>query len=163
MVGLFGGVVSSFGTFVDVIVVISLAVFMAIDSDKIMRAGLDLTPPEKRDDAMLFRRSVGSAAAGFIRSQIILGGLYGVWAFLVCLLFGIPFAPALAFLAGLIMAIPIYGPYVSWLPPVVVAAVVRPEVADHRRGRHARSAGSSTRTSSPRSSVPGRSSSIRSS
>ena len=129
MVGLFGGLVSSFGTFIDAIVVISLAVFMAIDSDKIMRVGLDLTPPEKRDDAMLFRRSVGSAAAGFIRSQIILGGLYGVWAFLVCLLFGIPFAPALAFLAGLIMAIPIYGPYVSWLPPVIVAALVRPEVA----------------------------------
>ena len=129
MVGLFGGVVSSFGTFIDAIVVISLAVFMAIDSDKIMRVGLDLTPPEKRDDAMLFRRSVGSAAAGFIRSQIILGGLYGVWAFFVCLVFGIPFAPALAFLAGLIMAIPIYGPYVSWLPPVIVAAVVRPEIA----------------------------------
>ena len=129
MVALLGGLVSSFGTFIDAIVVISLAVFMAIDRDKIMRIGLDLTPPEKRDDAMLFRRSVGSAAAGFIRSQIVLGGLYGVWAFLVCLLFGIPFAPALAFLAGLIMAIPIYGPYVSWLPPVVVAALVRPEVA----------------------------------
>ena len=129
MVGLFGGLVSSFGTFIDAIVVISLAVFMAIDGDKIMRVGLDLTPPEKRDDAMLFRRSVGSAAAGFIRSQIILGGLYGIWAFFVCLLFGIPFAPALAFLAGLIMAIPIYGPYVSWLPPVIVAVVVHPEIA----------------------------------
>jgi predicted PurR-regulated permease PerM len=129
MVGLFGGLVSSFGTFIDAIVVISLAVFMAIDGDKIMRVGLDLTPPEKRDDAMLFRRSVGSAAAGFIRSQIILGGLYGIWAFFVCLLFGIPFAPALAFLAGLIMAIPIYGPYVSWLPPVIVAVLVHPEIA----------------------------------
>src|SRR4029077_2169532 len=32
-------------------------------------------------------------------------------------------------LAGLIMAIPIYGPYVSWLPPVFVALLVRPEVA----------------------------------
>jgi predicted PurR-regulated permease PerM len=27
------------------------------------------------------------------------------------------------------MAIPIYGPYVSWLPPVVVALLVRPEIA----------------------------------
>jgi len=129
MVALFGGLVSSFGTFIDAIVVISLAVFMAIDRDKIMRVGLDWTPPEKRDDVLLFRQSVGSAAAGFIRSQIILGGLYGIWAFLVCVLFGIPFAPALAFLSGLIMAIPIYGPYVSWLPPVVVAVLVSPEVA----------------------------------
>lgn len=129
MVGLFGGLLSAAGTIVDAIIVVSLAVFMAIDRDKIMRVGLDLTPPEKRDDVMLFRRSVGSAAAGFLRSQIVLGGLYGIWAFLVSFLFGLPFGPATAFLAGLIMAIPIYGPYISWLPPVVVAVLVRPEVA----------------------------------
>ena len=126
---LFGGALSAVSTFVDAIIVISLAVFMAIDRDAILRLGLDLTPPDKRDDAMLFRRSVGSAAAGFIRSQLVLGALYGVWAFLVSLVFGLPFGPATAFLSGLIMAIPIYGPYVSWLPPVVVALLVHPEIA----------------------------------
>jgi predicted PurR-regulated permease PerM len=129
MLGLLTGVLTSFGTFVDAIIVISLAVFMAIDGEKIMRVGLDLTPPEKRDDVLLFRKSVGSAAAGFIRSQIVLGALFGVWALLVSLLFGLPFAPATAFLAGLIMMVPIYGPYVSWLPPVLVAVLVHPEIA----------------------------------
>ena len=127
--GLAGGIAASFGTFIDAIIVISLAVFMAIDRDKILRVGLDLTPPEKRDDVLLFRRSVGSAAAGFIRSQLVLGGLYGVWALLVNLLFGLPFAAGTAALAGLIMMIPIYGPYVSWLPPVLIAVLVSPEVA----------------------------------
>ena len=101
---------------------------MAVDRDSIQRLGLDLTPPEKRDDVLLFRRSVGAAFAGFIRSQLILGALYGVWAFLVSLVFGLPFGPATAFLTGLIMAIPIYGPYVSWLPVVLVAFFVRPDV-----------------------------------
>jgi predicted PurR-regulated permease PerM len=128
MIGLLGGVFGSIGTFIDAIVVISLAVFMAIDRDKIMRVGLDLTPPEKRDDVMLFRHSVASAAAGFIRSQIVLGGLYGIWALLVNLVFGLPFAGATAFLAAIIMMIPIYGPYVSWLPPVLVALLVNPDV-----------------------------------
>jgi predicted PurR-regulated permease PerM len=128
-VGLFGGVLSAFGTAVDVIIVVSLAVFMAIDRDKILRLGLEITAPEKRDDAMLFRRSVGTAAAGFIRSQLVLGGLYGIWAWIVSFIFGLPFAPATAVLSGLIMAIPIYGPYVSWLPPVAVALLVQPDVA----------------------------------
>jgi predicted PurR-regulated permease PerM len=128
MIGLLGGVVSSLGTFIDAVIVISLAVFMAIDRDKILRIGLDLTPPEKRDDVLLFRRSVGSAAAGFIRSQLLLGALYGIWALLVSLLFGLPFAGAAAALSGLIMMIPIYGPYVSWLPPVFVAVLVRPDL-----------------------------------
>ena len=129
MIAIFGGVVSAVGTFVDAIVVVSLAVFMAIDRDAILKIGLDLTPPDKRADVLLFRRSVGAAFAGFIRSQIVLGALFGVWAFVVSLLFGLPFAPAIAFLAGLIMAIPIYGPYVSWLPPVLVALLFQPETA----------------------------------
>ena len=128
MVGAFGGALSAVGTLVDAIVVVSLAIFMAIDREAIQRLGLDLTPPEKREDVLLFRRSVGTAFAGFIRSQLILGALYGVWALLVSLVFGLPFGPATAFLTGLIMAIPIYGPYVSWLPVVLVAFFVRPDV-----------------------------------
>jgi predicted PurR-regulated permease PerM len=128
MVAVFTGALSLVGTLVNAIVVVSLAVFMAIDRDSIMKLGLDLTPPEKRENVLMFRRSVGSAFAGFIRSQLILGALYGVWALIVSLVFGLPFAPATAFLAALIMAIPIYGPYVSWLPPVLVAFLVRPEL-----------------------------------
>ena len=124
-----GGALSAVGTLVDAIIVLSLAIFMAVDRDGILRLGLEVTPPERREDALMFRRSVASAAAGFIRSQLILGALFGVWAFLVSVVFGLPFAPATAFLAGLIMAIPIYGPYVSWLPPVFVALLVHPEIA----------------------------------
>ena len=162
MVGAFGGALSAAGMLVDAIVVLSLAIFMAIDRESIQRLGLDLTPPEKREDVLLFRRSVGTAFAGFIRSQLILGALYGVWAFLVSLLFGLPFGPATAFLTGSIMAIPIYGPYVSWLPVVVVAFFVRPDVVVIVAVR-CLSAGSSTRTSSPRWFEPARCSSTRSS
>lgn len=127
--GVFSGIAGSLGVFVDAIVVVSLAVFMAIDRDRLLRFGLDVTPPERRDEALLLRRSVGSSFAGFIRSQLALGGLYGLWAFATSLLFGLQFGLASAVISGLVMAIPIYGPYVSWLPPVVVALVVRPDVA----------------------------------
>ena len=125
----FAGLVGAFGSFIDTIIIISLAVFMAIDKDKLLRFGLDMTPPDRRDEALLFRQSVGSAFAGFIRSQLILGALYAVWAFGTNVIFGLPFAPATAVLSGLIMAIPIYGPYVSWMPPVIVALLTAPELA----------------------------------
>ncbi len=128
-IALFSGIVGAVGTFVDAIIVVSLAIFMAIDRDKILRLGIDLVPPERRADALLFRRRVATAFVGFIRSQVVLGGLYGIWAFVVSVIFGLPFAPATAFLAGAIMAIPIYGPYVSWLPPVLVALLTSPELA----------------------------------
>ena len=128
-VGAVGGAFSAVNTFVDAIVVVSLAIYFAIDRDSISRLGLEVTPPEKREDVLMFRQSVGTAVAGFIRSQLALGALYGVWAFLVSLVLGLPYAAATAFLTGLIMAIPVYGPYVSWLPPVLVALALRPEVA----------------------------------
>jgi predicted PurR-regulated permease PerM len=121
---LFVGASGVFGAFADALTVITLAIFIAIDRDKILQFGLDLMPVERRSDQLLFRQSVGAAFSGFIRSQLITGAAYGVWALVVSLAFGLPFAAATSFLAAIIMAIPIYGPYVSWLPPVVAAVLV---------------------------------------
>ena len=128
VLGLVNGVASLAGTAVNGIIVVSLAIYMSIDRDRILHFGLDLTPPEHREDAVKFRRRVTSAFAGFFRSQLILGGLYGLWALVVSFVLGLPFGLATAVLAGLIMAIPIYGPYVSWLPPVAVAFLVDPSL-----------------------------------
>lgn len=128
LLALVEGALSGLPFLIDGIIVISLAVFMAIDSEKIFSFGLDLVPADHREEALLFRRSVGRSFGGFMRSQVILGALYGLWAFIVCLILGIPYAPALGFLSGVIMAIPIYGPYVSWLPPVIVAALTRQDL-----------------------------------
>ena len=127
-VAIFGGALGAVGTFVDGLLVVSLAVFMVIDSERILRFGLDITPPSRRAAVLEFRHEVSTAVAGFIRSQVALGLLYGAWAFGTSLVFGLPFALATAVLAAVIMAIPIYGPYVSWLPPVLVAALTHPDL-----------------------------------
>ena len=119
-----GGAAGVFGTFADALLVGSLAVFMAIDRDRILQLGLELMPAHRRDAQLRFRKTIGAAFSAFIRSHLIVGIAYGLWALAVSLVFGLPFAAASAFVAGLIMAIPIYGPYVSWLPPVVVAILV---------------------------------------
>jgi predicted PurR-regulated permease PerM len=118
------GAAAAFGTLADALTVTTLAIFIAVDRDRILQFGIDLMPADRRKDQILFRKSVGAAFSGFIRSQIIVGAAYGLWALLVSLAFGLPFVAATSFLTGLIMTIPIYGPYVSWLPPVIAAALV---------------------------------------
>jgi predicted PurR-regulated permease PerM len=118
------GAAGVFGTFADALTVITLAIFMAVDRERILQFGVDLMPERRRPAQALFRKSVGAAFSGFLRSQLIAGAAYGLWALVVSLVFGLPFAIATAFLTGLIMSIPIYGPYVSWLPPVVVAVLI---------------------------------------
>ena len=119
-----GGAAGVFGTFADALLVGSLAIFMAIDRDRILQLGLELVPPQRREAQLRIRKTVGAAFSGFIRSQLIIGAAFGLWALAVSVVFGLPFTAATAFLSGVIMAIPIYGPYVSWLPPVVVAILV---------------------------------------
>ena len=118
------GAAGVFGTFADALTVITLAIFMAVDRERILQFGVDLMPERSRPAQALFRRSVGAAFSGFLRSQLIVGAAYGLWALVISIVFGLPFAIATAFLTGLIMSIPIYGPYVSWLPPVVVAVLI---------------------------------------
>ena len=45
------------------------------------------------------------------------------------LAFGLDFLAASAALAGVLQAIPFFGPFVSWAPPVVVAVLTKPDVA----------------------------------
>jgi predicted PurR-regulated permease PerM len=111
------------GWFADALTVITLAIFIAIDRERILQFGVDLMPPERRADQALFRKSIGAAFSGFIRSQVLTGAAYGLWALVVSVVFGLPFGVATAFAAGLLQSIPIYGPYVSWLPPVLVAVL----------------------------------------
>jgi predicted PurR-regulated permease PerM len=42
------------------------------------------------------------------------------------IVFGLPFLPVSAGLAGILQLIPFFGPIVSWAPPVVIAALTNP-------------------------------------
>jgi predicted PurR-regulated permease PerM len=110
----------------DVLIIVMTSVFIVLDRDKVLRFIIALVPEGREEDARVFQRSVGRAFGGFIRSQVILGVLYAAWAGIVGLVVGLDFAVAAAFVSGAIMMIPIYGPYVSWAPPVVLAALVQP-------------------------------------
>jgi predicted PurR-regulated permease PerM len=43
------------------------------------------------------------------------------------LLMGLPLAALTSVLSGLLQAIPFFGPFISWAPPIIVAAIFKPE------------------------------------
>jgi predicted PurR-regulated permease PerM len=86
-------------------------------------------PPRYTEQASLFETSVASSFGGFIRGQFIQGLIYAGVAVIAHLAFGVDFLPASAALAGVLMAIPFFGPFVSWAPPVFVAILTRPDAA----------------------------------
>lgn len=119
----------SLGIVANLLIVVFLSLFIVLDKDRIMAYVNRLVPPQYSETARLFETSVASSFGGFIRGQAIQGLVLAAFAAIVHALLGIDFLPASAALAGVLQAIPFFGPVFSWAPPVVVAALTRPEVA----------------------------------
>jgi predicted PurR-regulated permease PerM len=119
----------SLGIVGNLLIVIFLSLFILLDKDRILAYVNRLVPPRYTEQASLFETSVASSFGGFIRGQFIQGLIYAGVAVIAHLAFGVDFLPASAALSGVLMAIPFFGPFVSWAPPVFVAILTRPEAA----------------------------------
>jgi len=119
----------SLGIVGNLLIVIFLSLFILLDKDRILAYLNRLIPPRYSEQASLFEESVSASFGGFIRGQFIQGLIYAGVAAFASLLFGLDFLPASSALAGVLQAIPFFGPFVSWAPPVVVAILTKPDVA----------------------------------
>ena len=123
-----GIAVASVGIFGNMVFVIFLSVFIVAQRDSLEAFLIRLIPPAYAEEARLFETSVSRSFGGFLRGQAAIGALYGAWALAVHIVLGLDFAPASAAASGALMAIPFFGPFVAWAPPVLVAVFAKPGV-----------------------------------
>ncbi len=121
--------VASIGIFGNILMVVILSIYIAIDRQDIGAFLLRLVPPSFGSGARLLDASVSRSFAGFLRTQLVMGVSYGLISFSTDIVFGLPYAVVTAVAVGVLHAIPFFGPFVSWLPPVLVAILFKPEVA----------------------------------
>jgi predicted PurR-regulated permease PerM len=120
--------VASVGFIGNLLIVFFLAIFISIDRAAIGSFLLRLVPPAYGDEAHLLTESVGRSFGGFIRGMVVIGGTYALVALACNLVLGLEYAALTTTASGVLMAIPFFGPFVAWAPPVIVAAVTRPDV-----------------------------------
>lgn len=119
--------VASVGVVGNVLIVFFLSIFIVIDSEAILTFLLRLVPPRYAVEARLLETAIGRSFGGFLRGQAVIGFLYALVAFGVSVAMGLPYVPVITATAGVLMAIPFFGPFVSWAPPVLVAFVSVPD------------------------------------
>jgi predicted PurR-regulated permease PerM len=123
-----GGVaVASLGIFGNLLFVFFLSLYMAVDRDRIVSFLFRLVPPAYGDEAKLLEHSVSRSFGGFLRGQALSGVIYGSISMAASLLLGLPYMPVTATSSGILQAIPFFGPFISWMPPVLVAIFFAPE------------------------------------
>ena len=119
--------VASVGAIGTMLIVFILSIYMVIDRDAIMAFLFRLVPPTYAEEARLLQTSVGRSFGGFLRGQTIMGVVYFGVALITNLALGLDLAGLTATVAGVLMAIPFFGPFFAWAPPLVAALVFKPD------------------------------------
>lgn len=115
---------ASIGVFGNILILVILSVYIAIDREEILAFGYRLVPPAFVTEARLLQVSVSRSFGGFLRGQVIMGAVFGLLTALVNVAFGLPYAAVTTVAAGVLQMIPFFGPFVSWLPPVAIALLL---------------------------------------
>lgn len=121
--------VASLGAIGNLLLVVVLSLYMVADRERLVAFGFWLVPSGYRAEAEVLEEAVSRSFGGFIRGQVITGIAFAAISLIASVFFGLEFAAVTTFVAGLLMAIPFFGPFVSWVPPVLVAVLFKPEVA----------------------------------
>jgi predicted PurR-regulated permease PerM len=121
--------IAGLGIFGNLLFIFFLSLYMAVDRDRIARFLFRLVPPSYTEEAQLLENSVSRSFGGFLRGQALLGVIYGIISMIASSLLGVPYMPVTATTSGILQAIPFFGPFISWAPPVLVALIFKPEAA----------------------------------
>jgi predicted PurR-regulated permease PerM len=118
---------ASLGTLGNFVILLILSLYMVVDSHRIVSFLFRLVPPAWQAEARLLERSIAESFGGFLRGQAIMGVVYFGVALVANAAGGLDYAPVTSVAAGALQAIPFFGPFVSWAPPVLVAILLNPD------------------------------------
>jgi len=104
-----------------ILVTLMVAAFISIDVPRILRAFVDLFPPEARPTVKVLLRRLNVGLAGVIRGQLMICTVNGILTWVGLWLLDVKFAAVLAVIAGVLSLIPIFGTILSTIPAVLVA------------------------------------------
>ncbi len=119
--------VASLGAIGNLLLVVVLSLYMVADRDRMQAFLFGLIPPAYRTEAEILEEAVSRSFGGFIRGQVVTGLVFGAICFAASLIFGLDFIAVTTATAGVLMAIPFFGPFVAWIPPVLVAILTKPD------------------------------------
>lgn len=119
--------VASLGAIGNLLLVVVLSLYIVADRERMVAFAFWLVPSGYKTQAELLEQAVSRSFGGFIRGQVITGLAFGAICFLASLAFGLDFIAVTTATAALLMAIPFFGPFVAWIPPVLVAFLFKPD------------------------------------
>lgn len=106
--------------------VLILGFYITLDGPRLRQSILSVIPDRFDDEIRFFSQSVDRTFGGFIRGQVFQALLQMIGTAVVMALFRLDFVLVASLFAGLFMLIPLVGPLLALVPPLLVAAIQSP-------------------------------------
>lgn len=124
------GIVSTtFGYLVEVVIVLFVGLYLAINPKTYLSGIKYLVPPDKRERAAEVFAEIGHALRWWLVGQFASMLIIGVLTWLGLWLLGVPLSLTFGILAGLLEFIPRIGPLLSFVPAALLALIDNPTTA----------------------------------
>jgi predicted PurR-regulated permease PerM len=111
---------------VNFVIVLVLAFLWLTTSDRLKRFVVDLVPPRRQEFAADVIADMGTRIGGYLRGVVINMVVIGVLAGIAVTVLGLPSPVLLGIFAGVMEAIPIFGPFLGAAPAVLLGFTVSP-------------------------------------
>lgn len=106
--------------------ILLIGFYWTLEGELALRSLLIAVPSDKREYARKIIEEINTRVGGYVRGQGILAITVGLATLVVYMLIGLPYALAVALLAGVFELVPVIGPTLAAIPAVLVALVSDP-------------------------------------
>jgi predicted PurR-regulated permease PerM len=121
------GIVLAAGTlFVNGILVLIISIYLVSDGPRLVQACRNLGPPAFRQHIPFYLASLDRSLSGYVRGQILLAALAGILGAGGAFVLGVPYAVLIGLSTFFLSLVPVIGPIILIIPPVIIALVFAP-------------------------------------
>lgn len=120
---------STFGGIGDLFIILLLGIYFTSSPKLYIRNLIQLVPPSKRPEAIKLLNNIASGLTKWLMGTFLSMLIIFVMTAIALAIVGLPMWLALAFLAGLLVFIPNFGPIIASIPTILVAFSISPNTA----------------------------------
>jgi predicted PurR-regulated permease PerM len=118
------GIAVQAGNFLlDLVLVFIISVYFVADGKRFVSWCISLTPTRTRPRVRYFVNSLHQTFGTYLRTQVLLAALAGILDSTGAVVFGVPYAIVIFFSSFLLSLIPVIGPIVLYIPPMIIALI----------------------------------------
>jgi predicted PurR-regulated permease PerM len=110
------------------ITAVIISVGLAVGQVSLLGWARRFLPRSTYRDLTELEGAIAVSFGGFVRGRLLIGAIFGLIILIAAFLLGVPLAPLIAVIAGLIVFIPWIGPLIGWAVLPAFALVLAPDV-----------------------------------